>query len=256
MTMLEQSWHLTLRNLRFLLRQPWYIGVTLVQPVIWLVLFGALFKNITQIPGFTSPSYIDYLTPGVVIMSALFSSGWLGMGFIEAMDRGVINRFLTSPTSRGALIVGSLAYGGIVTAVQSLIIVGVGVASGARYSSLAGVALLLLVTILISTAFGSFSNAVALLLRKQESLIGAVNFLVLPLAFLSSIFMQQSLMPRWIQVVATYNPVNWAVAAGRAALASGANWHLVAEDSAYLLLLAVVCAWLSTRAFRSYQRSL
>ncbi|MGH2469701.1 MAG: ABC transporter permease, partial [Chloroflexota bacterium] len=151
MTLLKQSWYLTLRNLRFLLRQPWYIGVTLVQPVIWLVLFGALFKNITQIPGFASHSYIDYLTPGVVIMSALFSSGWLGMGFIEAMDRGVMNRFLTSPASRGALIVGSLAYGGIVAAVQSLIIVGVGVASGARYSSLGGVLLLLLVTILINT---------------------------------------------------------------------------------------------------------
>ncbi|MGH2520508.1 MAG: ABC transporter permease, partial [Chloroflexota bacterium] len=148
------------------------------------------------------------------------------------------------------------AYGGIVAAVQSLIIVGVGVASGARYSSLGGVLLLLLVTILINTAFGSFSNAVALLLRKQESLIGAVNFLVLPLAFLSSIFMQQSLMPHWIQVVATYNPVNWAVSAGRAALSSGANWHLVALDSAYLLLLALACAWLSTRAFRSYQRSI
>ncbi|MDE3074654.1 MAG: ABC transporter permease, partial [Chloroflexota bacterium] len=214
MTLLRHSWYLTLRNLRFLMRQPWYIAVTLIQPVIWLLLFGALFKNITQIPGFATRSYVDYLTPGIVIMTALFSSGWLGMSFIEAMERGVMDRFLTSPTSRVALIAGSLGYSSVVLLAQSLVIVGLGYVTGAHYSGFGGLVLLLAVTVLLGAAFGSFSNAVALLLRKQESLIGAVNFLVLPLTFLSSVFMQQNLVPKWIQALAPFNPVNWAVTAG------------------------------------------
>ena len=79
MTVLAQSAYLTGRHLRFFLRQPWFIGISLVQPVIWLLLFGALFKNVVQIPGFAvGTSYIDYLVPGVLVMTALFSCGWSG----------------------------------------------------------------------------------------------------------------------------------------------------------------------------------
>jgi len=256
MTFIKHSWFLALRQIRFILRQPWFIGVTLVQPIIWLVLFGALFKNITQIPGFSSPSYIDYLTPGIVIMTALFSSGWVGMAFIEAMDRGVMNRFLTAPANRASLIAGSLIYSAIMSAVQSLIILGMAALSGAHIPSIGGIALLLVVTTLITIAFGSFSNSVALTLRKQESLIGAVNFLILPLTFLSSTFMQQNLTPKWMQVLAPFNPVNWAVTAGRTALSADLDWAMLAQQSAYLAMLALACAWLSTRAFRAYQRSI
>jgi ABC-2 type transport system permease protein len=256
MTFIKHSWFLALRQIRFILRQPWFIGVTLVQPIIWLVLFGALFKNITQIPGFNSPSYIDYLTPGIVVMTALFSSGWVGMAFIEAMDRGVMNRFLTAPASRGALITGSLVYSSIMAAVQSLIILGMAALTGAHVAGIGGIALLLVVTTLISVAFGSFSNSVALTLRKQESLIGAVNFLILPLTFLSSTFMQQNLTPKWMQVLAPFNPVNWAVTAGRTALSANVDWSTLLSQSGYLLALALVCAWLSARAFGAYQRSI
>lgn len=256
MTFIKHSWFLALRQLRFILRQPWFIGVTLVQPIIWLVLFGALFKNITQIPGFNSPSYIDYLTPGIVIMTALFSSGWVGMSFIDAMDRGVMNRFLTAPASRGALIAGSLIYSAIMGGVQSLIILGMAALTGAHLAGIGGILLLLLVTTLISVAFGSFSNSVALTLRKQESLIGAVNFLILPLTFLSSTFMQQDLTPKWMQLLAPFNPVNWAVTAGRIALSANLDWRTLLSQSGYLAALALACAWLSTRAFRAYQRSI
>jgi ABC-2 type transport system permease protein len=65
---------LTLRQLRELLRQPWYVAITLVQPVIWLLLFGELYKRVVEIPGFGGGNYINFLTPGIVIMTALFSA--------------------------------------------------------------------------------------------------------------------------------------------------------------------------------------
>ena len=69
-TPLRHSWYLTLRHLRALPRQPWYVAITLVQPIIWLLLFGALFKRVVEIPGFGAASYIAFLTPGVVVMTA------------------------------------------------------------------------------------------------------------------------------------------------------------------------------------------
>ena len=72
---LRDSQYMTVRHLRALLRQPWWIAVTLVQPIIWLLLFGALFNNVVEIPGFASTSYIQLLTPGVIVMTAFFSSG-------------------------------------------------------------------------------------------------------------------------------------------------------------------------------------
>ena len=253
---LSDTLHMTQRYLRALIRQPYFVGITLTQPVIWLLLFGALFKRVVEIPGFASTSYLNFLTPGVIIMSAMFSNSWSGMSIIEDLDRGVMDRFLVSPVRRGALISGLLIYGAIVTLVQSLIIILLGLALGARFDGgIVGVLLLLAGTVFLGAAFSSLSNALALLLRQKDSVIAANSFLVLPLSFLSGTFMQLSLAPGWIQQIARYNPVNWAVQAGRAALSANTDWGLVLSHTGYLLILAVVCGWLSTRAFRSYQRS-
>jgi ABC-2 type transport system permease protein len=73
---IRDSAHMTARHLMALWRQPWWIMVTLVQPVIWLLIYGALFKSVVEIPGFGSDSYIEFLTPGVIVMTAFFSAGW------------------------------------------------------------------------------------------------------------------------------------------------------------------------------------
>ena len=78
--------YMTFRHLRELWRQPWFVAVTLVQPVIWLLLFGALFKRVIEIPGFHGHSYIAFLAPGVVVMTAMFNAGWSGMALIEDIE--------------------------------------------------------------------------------------------------------------------------------------------------------------------------
>ncbi len=115
--------------------------------------------------------------------------------------------------------------------------------------------MLIVVSTLLSIGFASLSNGIALLLRKEESVIAAVNMILLPLIFLSSAFLQQNLAPQWIQDIARYNPANWAIEAGRTALASGPSASTVWSHTIYLAVFAVVCTWLATRAFRSYQRS-
>ncbi|HET6751244.1 MAG TPA: ABC transporter permease [Actinomycetes bacterium] len=255
-TTLSHSWFMTRRHLRNLARQPWWIAITLVQPIIWLLLFGAVFKATVDIPGFAADSYLDFLTPGIVVMTALFSGGWAGMGVIEDLNRGVVDRFLVSPAHRGALIAGRLIQLAIVSLVQSLIVIVLGLLLGARFPG-GPLGLLALVTIssLLGAAIGALSNGMALLARKEETVIAASNFILLPLTFLSSAFMQRDLIPGWVQQVARFNPVDWTVQAGREALGAQTDWGFVLARFGWLLALAVVCAWLATRAFRSYQRS-
>ena len=188
MTLVRQTGYMTVRHLRELWRQPWFVGVTLVQPVVWLLLFGALFKRVVEIPGFHGGSYIAFLAPGIVVMTAMFNSAWSGMALIDDLGRGVTARFLVSPV-------------------------------------------------------------------RREALIGAVQFIVLPLTFLSVTFLQANLMPRWMAHVADFNPVNWAVVAGRAATSSHPDWGLVASRAGLLAALLAACLLFATRAFRSYQRS-
>ena len=121
------------RHLRNLARQPWWIAITLVQPVIWLLLFGAVFKATADIPGFAASSYVDYLTPGIVVMTAAFAGGWAGMGVIEDLNRGVVDWFLVSLVQRQALISGRLVQLAIVSVIQSLIVIVLGLLVGARF---------------------------------------------------------------------------------------------------------------------------
>ena len=167
-----------------------------------------------------------------------------------------MNRFLVSRVRRSALIGGQLVYQAGMVLLQSLIILGLGLLVGARFSGgIIGILFLFVSTILLGAAFASFSNALALMLRKQESLIALNVTLVLPLTFLSSTFLPVSLMPGWMQGVARFNPVNWAVEVGGQTLRSSIDWSLVGVHLAELLVLMLVCAWLSIRAFRAYQRS-
>jgi ABC-2 type transport system permease protein len=179
------------------------------------------------------------------------------MGFIDDMKSGVMDRMLASPVWRGSLNVGNLVYAAMVTVIQSLIIVGVGLAIGARFhDGVGGVALLILIACLLTTGFAALSNALALVVRQEETLIATVTSIILPLTFLSSTFMQPQLVPGWIREVSRYNPVNWAAQAGRSAAIDNTNWSLVGTRVALLAGLMLVATFLATRAFRAYQRSL
>ena len=164
---LRQSLAITARQLRALWRQPVYVAVTLVQPVIWLLLFGALFKRVVDLPGFATDSYVDYLTPGVVIMSALFSAGWNGMGMLNDLQRGVLDRFLTTPARRGPLVAGPLLQAVTIVLIQSLVIIAIGAIVGATFPGGAGgIAILLACAGLLAAAMAGLSNGLALITRQ------------------------------------------------------------------------------------------
>ena len=257
-TLATHSALLTRRSVTALLRQPAFVLITLVQPAIWLLLFGALFEKAVQIPGFGGGgrSYLEFLTPGVVGMTALFSAAWAGTVYIEDMNLGVMDRMLASPVRRGAMMNGTIAYQSITSIVQTAIVIAIAYAAGARFESpVVGIALTVVGAVLLTVVFAALSNAIALLTRTQDALIGISQLLSLPLAFLSSAIMDPSLAPGWVQTAATYNPLDWAVVVSREGLSAAPDWAAIWPRLAALAALAVVMSWLATKAFALYQRS-
>jgi ABC-2 type transport system permease protein len=141
--------------------------------------------------------------------------------------------------------------------IQTVLMVLLALLLGADYvGGVGGVLVLVLVAALLGAAFASLSNGVAVLARRRETLIGAVSLVLLPLTFLSTALMQQSLVPGWIRTVAKLNPVDWAVEAGRSAAMERIDWGLVGSRVGLLAALTLACAVFATRAFSTYQRSL
>src|SRR6201994_4514155 len=256
-TALAHTRYLTGRKLHALVRQPWVLAFSVVQPVIWLFLFGQLFRRVIDIPGFAYPgSYLDYLVPGLIAMNAMSNNMWAGMSMIEEIDRGTLNRFLAAPASRIAIMNASVAEQAGSPPVQSLIIVLLGLAGGARYhGGLAGVAVMVAASILVGVIFGALSNAVGMTLRSREAIIGVYTFFMLPLMFLSSAFIPTQLMPGWMQAIASRNPLNWAVQIGRSAVSAQPDWAAIGLRCCGVFVLAGACVAVSVAPFRSYKKT-
>lgn len=256
MEFLRDTWYLFLRLVRATMRMPVFVIISIVQPILWVLLFGQLFRSVTTIPGFESSSYVQFLAPGISIMTALFSAAYSGMGIIGDIDRGVLDRLLATPVSRGALIAGRILHSAVQVVLQAAIILSVAFLLGARpHGGLPGILAVLFSASLLGAAFASFSNGLALLARRQELVIAVMNFTVLPMTFLSSMIMSRNLMPQWIRGVSRFNPVNWAVTAAR----DGFEGRSPSEMALCLALLAgfaLVCGFAATRAFGRYRRAM
>jgi ABC-2 type transport system permease protein len=161
-----------------------------------------------------------------------------------------------SPVRREALVAGRILKEAVVVVIQSLIIVALALIVGASFpGGVGGVAVLFAGSALLGAMFGALSNGFALIMRQEEALIGATQFILLPLTFLSTTFLAANLIPKWMGHVANFNPVNWAVVAGRLAVSSNADWGLIAARAGLRVALLALSVAFATRAFQSYQRS-
>jgi ABC-2 type transport system permease protein len=254
---LADTWHLTGRKLRALGRQPLVLAMGVIQPVVWLFLFGEMFHKIIDIPGFSyQGSYLGYLIPGIVAMNAMSGNMWAGMAMIEEIDRGTLNRFLVTPASRLAIMNASVAEQAVSTTIQTLIIVLLGYAGGARYPGGAlGIVILVVASILVGILWGALSNMTGMLVRVREAIIGVYTFFMLPLMFLSSAFIQPGFLPGWMQAIASRNPLNWEVQIGRSALSATPDWAAIAVRGGGLLALALLAVAISVTTFRNYAKN-
>ncbi|MFN2628065.1 MAG: ABC transporter permease [Gaiellaceae bacterium] len=256
MRVARDTWFMVGRQARNLMREPIWVVMLVIQPIIWLVLYGQLFSRVPALRG-GSGTYIEFLTPGIVCMNAFFGGSWAGMAMITDLDRHVVDRFLATPASRLSIVLSQIVRAGLIAIIQAVILLGIGSALGVRvHAGFLGWLVVFAAAALLAMVFAGFSNGVALLVRREASMIATANFVSLPLMFLSSILITLSLMPGWMQGISRYNPVNWGVNAARNAVVVGGDWG---PTGVYLLLLLAgmaATAAFATWTFGSYQRSL
>ena len=251
----DTGW-MVVRQARNLMREPIWIALLLIQPMIWLLLYGQLFSRVPVLRG-GAGTYIEFLTPGIVVMNAFFGGTWAGMAMIADLDRNVVDRFLATPVSRLSIVLSQVIRSGLTAAIQAFIILLVGLALGVRvHAGVAGWIVVLVMGALVAMVFAGVSNGIALLVRNEATMIAAANFVGLPLMFLSSILIQKRVMPAWMSSVSRFNPVNWGVEAARDAVVVGGRWGAVGVYTLLLLGLTAVTSMFATWTFRTYQRSL
>ena len=257
MTVLRDTWFMTLRQARNLMREPIWIVLLLVQPMVWLLLYGQLFRNVTRLGGFGTGSYITFLAPAIVVMNAFFGATWSGMSMINDLDHKVVERFLATPASRLSIVLSQIVRSALTAAIQAVIILLVSIALGVRiHTGVLGWLTIILAGVLVNSAFAGVSQAIALLTRREATMIAVANFIGLPLLFLSTTMIARPQMPGWMQTTASFNPVDWGVRAAREVVLPNTDWATVWWHLLLLLALtAVTTAW-ATSTFRAYQRSL
>lgn len=255
--LLNDIWYLALRRIRPTFREPMAIIISMLQPIIWLLLFGNLFKGIVEVPGFSTDLYIEYLLPGIIVMNSLFIGIYTGMGTLNDINTGVMERFLVLPINKIAIILSELVQLIILLLAQFISIILLSLIMGARFPfNFYSIVIFLAIPILLGLAVSALSISLALITRKHESMIGAMQFFTLPLMFLSSAFMPRELMPSWIRVISTINPVDWAILGAREILSSEISWITVIANGSLVFLFGGICVLISLRSFRVFQSSI
>ncbi len=245
--------HLLGRQWRLTMRMPIFLVFSIVQPIMWMVLFSQLFSK--AMAGFGSKGYVQFLAPGIAIMSSLFGSSYAGMGMLTDIDRGVLDRMLATPVTRVAIVLARVIHVGTTSMIQSLMILVVAMILGARPAGPISFLAVLFAGGLLGSGMGGVSHCIAILTRKQEAMFAVMNFLTLPMIYLSSTIMAKNLMPNWMMTASKGNPVDWAVSIARNGF-EGRDWSSVAVHVAALIAFTGTFTILSALAFRRYRATM
>jgi ABC-2 type transport system permease protein/oleandomycin transport system permease protein len=243
---------MTRRDLLVWMRVPAYIVFTVVQPVIFVLLFRYVFGGAIQAPG--SGGYVNYLMPGIIGQTAAFATFATAIALAQEATKGVIDRFRAMPMARSAVLAGRLIADSIRMLIVILVIIGVGYAVGFRFENGVGGALGM---VLLAEAFGiavcSVSAFVGLAIKDEESVQAFGLIWIFPLTFVSSAFVPIASMPDWLQVFAKNQPVTLVINAMRAMALGGPQFPLnpaLWESVAWLAGVLIVFVPLAVRSYR------
>jgi len=252
MNVLAHTWYIVLRDLRVRIRMPVFIFMSLFQPILWLVLFTQIFKALGNMPGMGGSSYLQFFAPGVVVMTVLFGSAFSGFGTIMDIDMGILSKMLATPVTRVSIIMGRVIATVVVIIIQALIVFIISVIMGVHLETgVPGALFALFLAALLGLGFAAFSNGLALLLRRQETVMAITNLFTMPLMFLSSMMMPGALLPAWLNTARHINPVDYAVVGVRDLISVGYVWSDLWLSLVVLLAWAIVGVVFGTLMFRA-----
>src|SRR5919202_1288812 len=211
------------RAMRLSLRNPIWVILGLIQPILYLVMFGPLLENMTRVQGWPGGDAWSVFVPGLLVQLGIFGAAFVGFGLLHEMRAGVV------------------------LFVQGVILVGCALLFGLD-APVGGLVVGLLVVALLGAAFSSASYAAALILKSEDALAPLANGLAVPLLLLSGILLPMSLAPGWLEVISDVNPLKHVVDGVRALFLDGSTSTVIWGIVATLGLVAAGLA-LGTRTF-------
>lgn len=226
-------------ELRKFRHDPSQLWLRLVQPALWLLVFGEVFGKIRAIPT-GNISYLQFMTPGVLAQSVMFVAIFYGITVVWERDLGLLNKLLSTPTPRSAIVLGKALSAGIRGIFQAIAVLILALIIRVDLSlnplNLLGE---LVVIILFGTCFASLSMCLAPIFRTRERMMGIGQAITMPLFFASNAIYPISMMPGWLKTIATINPLSYVVDAMRALLVTGDLTNLPVDMFAITLATAV-----------------
>jgi len=237
------------RYFRRSVTSPLLVSVSLIQPVLYLLLFAPLLGSVSGLSHLAPGGAYNWFVPGMMIQIAIFSISSGGWSLISELRSGVLERMWVTPVSRLGLLLGRVLRDIATLVVQAAIIVVAAVPFGLTLrlpGLLIGFALVAVLALLMA----SVSYAGAMRIRSEDTFGAVVFSATLPLLLLSGVLLPMSLAPRWLQGLSDLNPLLYAVNAERALFAGTIADATVATGFAVIGGLAVLSVALAVREFR------
>jgi ABC transporter DrrB family efflux protein len=239
---------ITRRNLLVWMRVPAYIMFTVIQPVMFVLLFRYVFGGAINVPGH---HYVDFLLPGILGQTAAFATFGTAIALAQELQKGVIDRLRSMPMARSAVLAGRLVADTIRMFITIVIVVGVGYAVGFRFHNGFGLAVGMVV---LATVFGlaicCISAFTGLAIGDEESVQAFGLVWLFPLTFLSSAFVPIASMPGWLQAFANNQPVTYVINVMRSMALGGPIAADLWKSVAWLAGIFIVFAPLAVRAYK------
>jgi ABC-2 type transport system permease protein len=247
MRTLRDTWLIFRRSLVLTIRQPTWIVIGIMYPVIYLVLFGPLLDGAIKEAGAGVSAY-NWFVPGLLIQVALFGTAFGGFGLIAELRYGVVERMRVTPMSRSAMLLGRSLRDVVILLFQALIMIGLAIPFGLQIDA-AGVAVTLGLLALLGLVVAPLSYAAALILKSEDAFAPLVQGIAMPLLLLSGILLPMALAPAWLQTLSSLNPFTHTVDAARALFNGQWGDPEIAIGVAITAVMAVISVWIAARTF-------
>jgi len=245
--MLVETWVIFWRQLRNLLRNPVWVFFGLSQPILFLVLFGPLLKNLSG-GGLGGDASWSILVPGLLLQLSIFGATFAGFGIIQELREGVIDRQRVTPARRVSLLLGRSASNMVVIGFQGLLLVLVAIPFGLK-PSWGGVVLALVLVCVLALGMSAASYAMGLILKEEDSFAPFAQGVSLPLLLLSGVLLPMTLAPAWLANFSKVNPLTYTVDAARSLFVGDYGLRDVWIGTGVTIILAALLAWWGTRTF-------
>ncbi len=231
------------------LRNPVFIFVNMITPILYLLLFMPLLKNLSG-PGFNPSDVVQSFLPGIIGLLFAIAGLFSVYPTIFELKKGLIERLRVTPASRFALLIAPILMWNAWTLISSTIIVAISTLFGFHIYP-AGLLIFAVLLVLLLTIFASLGTAITIIMKGEiTSISSVISGLNLPILLLAGVMLPLSLAPSWIRILAHMNPLYYVVEAGRELAAGHISTHTTGVALVVLLPLTLLVLWWATRVYK------